>query len=184
MVQIKSIMRERVVTVDSSRSISDAARVMSNNKVGSLVIVKNGKPVGIVTREDIVNAVANGKDIRKSKLSDLKQEKFITAKPTDDLKRVVEVMVEEGVSRVPVLDKGRLVGILTEKEILIAEPKLSTLLAEGMKSSAANVPGASDVINGLCEKCSDFSEDLRHTDEGWECEACRNDEGGSDEDDF
>lgn len=183
--QIKSIMRGRVVTVGPSQSISDVARAMANNRVGSVVIVKNGRPIGIVTREDIVKVVAHGKDIRVVKVSDLQQEKFITAKPTDDLKTVVETMVEEGVSRVPIIDNGKLVGVLTEKEILIADPSMADLLREKMKSRVSEVSEESEVISGICEKCSDFSEDLRHKATGWYCVTCRNDEEGiSEEEEF
>ncbi len=178
MVKISTIMRKKVVIVDPSKSISDAARVMANNRIGSIVIVKDKKAVGIVTKEDLLKVAAHGLDMNTTKISDLKQEKFVTAKPGDDLKKVVELMVENGVSRVPVLDKGKLAGILTEKEILAADPKMADILAEKMKYRMAEVSEETEVINGLCEKCSDFSEDLRHTANGWCCETCRNDDEG------
>ncbi len=178
MVRIKQIMRKRVVTVDPSRSVSDVARVLSNNRVGSAVVVKNRKPVGIITRDDILKVVACGKSISAVKVSDLKQGNFITAKPEDDLKKVVQLMVDNGVSRVPVLDKGKLIGILTEKDILASNPKMADLLAEKMKYRIKEVSDETRAINGTCEKCSDFSEDLRHTASGWYCETCRNDDEG------
>lgn len=177
MPKISSIMRRKVVTADPSKSLSDAARIMSNNKIGSVVIVKNKKPSGIVTRDDIMKAAAGGKDLLKTRLSDIRQEKFITAKPEDDLKKVVEMMVENGVSRVPVLEKSKLVGILTEKEILASSPKMADLLAEKMKYRIAEVSDETKTISGACENCGDFSQDLRHSEGRWFCEACRNEEG-------
>lgn len=185
MAKVRSIMRGKVITVDFSMSISGAARVMSNNRIGSVVIAKDGEPAGIMTREDIVKAAAHGKDLKNTKVSELKRKKFITASPDDDLKTVVQIMVENGVSRVPVIDKGKLVGILTEKEILVADPKMADLLAEKMKYRIAEVSDETETISGVCENCGDFSNDLRHSEGRWHCETCRNEEGEiSEEEEF
>ena len=178
MVQIKSLMRKWVLTVDPNKSISDVARIMANNRIGSVVVLKGSKPVGIVTREDIVKVVAHGKDVKKVKVSDLKQAKFITAKPADDLLSIVRLMVKEGIKRVPVIENGKLVGILTDKEVLSAAPEMIEVLSERLKTRMGKVSEPEDSIPGLCEKCGDFSEDLRHSEGRWHCEDCRGDEEG------
>ena len=182
MVQIKALMKKSVVTVDPAKTISDVARIMANNRIGSVVILRGGKPVGIVTREDIVKVVAHGKDVKKVKVSDLKQSNFVTAKPTDDLLSVVRLMVKEGVKRVPVIDNGKLAGILTDKEVLIAAPEMIEVLSEKLRGRVDEVSEPSETIPGLCENCGDFSEDLRHTQGRWYCEDCRNDEGEEEDD--
>ncbi len=182
MVRVKNIMRRSVITVGPEDTVSKVAKAMANNRIGSAVILKNKKPVGIVTREDIVNTVAHGKNPNSVKVKDFKQKKFLIAKPEDDLLTVIREMNETGIKRVPVIDKGKLVGILTDKEILLAAPELIDLLKEKLRSRTELVAEPGEVISGLCEKCGDFSEDLRHTEGRWYCEDCRNDEGIEEDD--
>ena len=176
MVQVKALMRKTVVTVSPENTISEVARKFANNRVGSAVILKGKKPVGIITREDVINVVAHGKNINTVKVSELKQQKFVTAKPTDDLLAVVRTMSEEGVKRVPIIDKGKIVGILTEKEILSAVPEMIEILNKKLKSRISEVSEPGESISGICEDCEDFSDDLRHTVDGWLCEDCRSEE--------
>ncbi len=182
MVQVKGLMRKNVITVEPAKTISEIARIMANNRIGSVIVLKGGKPTGIVTREDIVNVVARGKDIKRVKVSDLKQGKFITAKPSDDLLQVVRLMVKAGVKRVPVIDKGKLLGILTDKEILTAAPEMIEILTDKLKTRIGEVSEPENSISGLCENCGDFSEDLKHTEGRWYCEDCRSEENESEED--
>ena len=58
MVKVKEIMKKYVVSVDPKISVSDAAKIMSNNNIGSVIITQKMKPVGIVTNDDIVSAIA------------------------------------------------------------------------------------------------------------------------------
>ncbi|HLD57974.1 MAG TPA: CBS domain-containing protein [archaeon] len=182
MVRVKNIMRVGVITVNPEDSVSRVAKIMANNRVGSAVVLKGKKPVGIITREDIVHVVAHGKNPNTVKVKDFKQKIFLVAKPHDDLLSIIRQMTETGVKRAPVVDKGKLVGIITDKEILLAAPELIDLLKEKLKSRAQQVAEPGEVISGLCERCGDFSEDLRHTDGRWYCEDCRNDEGIEEDD--
>ncbi len=177
MVRIKNIMRRCVITVSPEDTVSKVAKKMANNNVGSVVILKAKKPVGIVTREDIVNVVAHGKNPNTVKVKEFKQKRFFVAKPEDDLLTVIREMNEIGIKRVPVVDKGKLIGILTDKEILLAAPELIEMLKDKLKERTDFVADPGEVISGICERCGDFSEDLRHTDGKWYCEDCRNDEG-------
>src|SRR3989338_4411477 len=134
MVSVKNVMRRSVVTVDPSVTISDVAKVLTNNKVGSAVIVSGKKPIGIVTSEDIVQLAAKGKDLKKVKVKDLKNGKLVTVKPSDNMLDVMKKMVKAGVKRVPVIDGSKLVGIVTDKELLLAAPELIEVLSEKLKA--------------------------------------------------
>ncbi len=182
MVRIKNIMRRNVVTVSPEDTVSIVSKKMANNNVGSVIILKNKNPIGIVTREDIINTVAHGKNPNTLKVKEFKQKRFLVAKPEDDLLSVIKEMNEIGIKRVPVVDKGKLVGILTDKEILLAAPELIEMLKDKLKARTDRVVEPGEAISGICEKCGDFSEDLRHTDGKWYCEDCRNDEGIEEDD--
>lgn len=176
MVSIKNVMRKAVVTVDPATSISNVAKILTNNKVGSAVVVSGKKPIGIVTADDIVQLAAKGEDLKKTKVKDLKAGKLVSAKPSDNMLDVMKRMVKVGVKRMPVIDGSKLVGIVTEKELLLAAPELIEVLSEKLKARIGEVAEADNAITGMCEKCGNFSDDLRHSEGRWFCEDCREDD--------
>jgi len=79
--QLRKITKKRVVTVDPTDSVVNAARLMAKKSVGSVVIVKNKKPVGILTDRDIVmRVVAKELDFNKTKVEDVMTKSIITGK--------------------------------------------------------------------------------------------------------
>ncbi len=177
MVAIRNIMRTKVVTVDPNASLYTISKILSNNQIGSVVVLDKKKPVRLVTEKDIVHALAHDKDLKKTKAKDLKKKPLVSANSSEDMLAVARKMVKSGVKRLPVIDGGRLVGIVSEKEILLAAPELIEVLSEKLKSRLDRVAEPTEAISGLCEKCGDYSDDLRHAEGRWLCEDCRNEEG-------
>ena len=116
MVRIERIMKRNVITVDPEVSVSDAAKIMTNNKVGSLIIMKKDTPVGIVTVNDIVTVVASGKDAKKVMIKSLPKRKssFVVASPDEQVHEVTRRMIKNGVKRMPVVKGGKLLGIVSD----------------------------------------------------------------------
>ena len=173
MVKVKEIMKKYVITVDPDATLADVSRIMTNNRVGSLVIVKGNKPVGIVTDSDIVTIVAEGKSPKSVKIKDLKQRGFISAGPNDTMLHVIKLMVKNGVKRVPIIEKGRLEGIVSDKEILLVSPELIEVLSEKLKVRVDMVAGPRQTISGICENCGNYSDELKNEGGKWFCEDCR-----------
>ncbi len=174
MVDVKDIMKKYVITVDPKVTVREAAKTMTGNKVGSLVIVKNGKANGIITSEDIVGIVANSKDPKKTMVGDLPQRKLITASPEENVIDVSRRMVKNGIKRIPVLDKGRLVGIVSDKEIMTTAPEMLDIISEKLRARIERVSPRPDIlISGLCENCENYSDSLRNIGGKWVCDDCR-----------
>jgi len=180
MVKVKEVMKKRVITISSDKTVADAARIMTNNRVGSLVVVKNhDEPKGIVTESDITTVVAKGIDPKKLKISALKSKKFrkksrlITVKPEDNILEVAKLMVKNGVKRVPVVEKGKLRGIIADKEILIISPELIEIVSEKLKSKVNAVARPTQTISGMCEDCGAYSDELKQVGNEWVCPECR-----------
>ena len=173
MVKVKEIMKKYVITVDPEATLSDVSRIMTNNRVGSLVVVKGNKPVGIVTDSDIVTVVAEGKNPKKVKIKDLEERKFISATPNDTMLHVIKVMVKNGVKRVPIIENGKLEGIVSDKEILLVSPELIEVLSEKLRARVGMVAGLRQTISGICEDCSNYSDELKNVGGKWFCEDCR-----------
>ena len=177
MVAIRNIMRTKVITVSPSASLYTISKILSNNRIGSVVVVDRKKPVRLITESDIVHALAHDKDLKKTKANDLKKKPLVSAHPSEDLLEVARKMIKSGVKRLPIIDSsGKLVGIVSEKEILLAAPELIEVLSEKLKSRLDRVADTGQEISGLCENCGSYSDDLEHTQGRWFCEDCRNEE--------
>ncbi len=173
MVKVSEIMKKYVVTVEPDVTVSDAAKIMSNNRIGSVVILKEKKPVGIVTTEDITGVVAKGMDPKKVRARDLKRRVFITASPDADILDVTRKMVKSGVKRIPIVERGKLVGIVSDKEILATSPELIDILSEKLKARIEKVAKPDDMISGICEECGAYSDELGNLGGRWLCDECR-----------
>ncbi len=175
MAKVKEIMKEHVITVAPDVTADAAAKVMTNNRIGSVVLVKAGKPVGIFTTEDITSVVAKGLNPKKTRVSQFARGKFITVEPEDDILRITKLMVKSGVKRLPVVKKGKLVGIVTDKELLTTSPELIDILSEKLKARIERVASPAEEISGICEGCEDYSDELRNIAGRWLCSECRED---------
>lgn len=175
MTNVKEIMKVNVVTVSPEISARDAAKIMTNNRIGSVVIITDSKPLGIFTTENITTIVARGQDPKSVKLKDFTKNKFITASPDDDILKITKLMVKAGVKRIPVVKNGKLVGIVTDKELLTTSPELIDILSEKLKARIERVANPSEEISGICESCESYSDSLRNIAGRWMCDECRED---------
>ena len=176
MVKIKDVMKKHVITTDVKTDISTIAKIMTNNKIGSVVITKDDEPVNIVTTEDIVGIVARDLNPKKVTAGDIINEKkkdFIYADPENNLLDVVRMMIKSGVKRIPVIDKEKnLVGIVSDKEILTVSPELIEILSEKLKSRIEATAKPDEKISGICEECGCYSDELTHFNGRWLCPDC------------
>ena len=118
--QSRKITKKSVVTVVPTDSVVNAARLMAKKSVGSVVIVKNKKPVGILTDRDIVmRVVAKELDFNKTKVEDVMTKSIITGKEGQRAAELAKVMHDHGIRRVPTVNKkGELTGIITLDDLL------------------------------------------------------------------
>ena len=175
MVKIKEVMKKNVITADPGLSLADVAKIMTNNRVGSVVVMKKEMPTGIVTDSDIVTMVANGKDLKGVKVKDVPKRRggFIYAGPDETVQAVTKKMIKNGVKRIPIIEKGRLLGMVSDKEILLVSPELINILSEKLKMRVERVADPTREISGICENCEAYSDHLVNQNGRWLCESCR-----------
>lgn len=175
MVKIREIMKRNVITIDPDLSVSDAAKIMTNNRIGSVIVIdKKMRPIDIVTDDDIVGMIAAGKNPRKVKIKDIPtRRKLISASPDDDVLKVTRRMIKSGVKRIPVIKDGRLQGIVSDKEILLTAPELLEIMSEKLMARVDRVAQPDQVISGICENCEAYSDELKSIGGRWLCEDCR-----------
>ncbi len=183
MVKVREVMKSDVMKVSLHATLAEVAKIMTNNRVGSLVVVENSDmPTDMVTESDITTVVAKGLDPHKVRVSDLrknkikKRPKLVSVKPDDNILQVTRLMVKNGVKRVPVIENGKLKGIIADKEILLISPELIEIMSEKLKERVGLVPGFGEKISGMCEDCGGYSDRLSQTGERWMCPQCLSEE--------
>ncbi|NJD89692.1 MAG: CBS domain-containing protein [Betaproteobacteria bacterium] len=117
------VCNRTVVIVGRETPLGEAAKLMRENHVGSLVVAKNTygrKPVGIVTDRDmVVEVMAADLDYRTLTVGEIMGDKLVIAKEDDDSLDTLKLMRASGVRRIPVVtDKGDLAGIVTVDDLL------------------------------------------------------------------
>jgi CBS domain-containing protein len=105
-------------SIERTQSVVEAARLMASEDVGSLPVVEGNRLVGIVTDRDLVlQVLAKDLDPSKVTISEVASENPVVAKPDEPLDAALQRMAQEQVRRLPVVDEGRLVGILAQADV-------------------------------------------------------------------
>lgn len=130
--KVKDVMTSEVIAIDKDVNASDAAKLMKEKKVGGILVKKDGKVVGILTERDLVRRViAEDKDPADVKVSEIMSKPVVVIKEDADLETAVEAMVKNGIRRLPVISKNKmLVGIVTATDLakaLAVEYKLENM---------------------------------------------------------
>jgi len=118
-------MVEDVITVEEGATAKEVAELMNKHEIGCLIVMKMGKPAGIVTERDLVKRILlESKDPEKTKISEIMSKPLIVGKPQMELEQTVRLMVEQKIKKLPVTQDGKLVGLITLTDILRFQPEL------------------------------------------------------------
>jgi CBS domain-containing protein len=117
---VREAMTASVSSVSPSQSLADAAEVMKGEDVGSVPVVEQGRLAGIVTDRDIVTrAVAEGRNPQAVRVEEIASHDLVTVEPERDLNEALALMARHKVRRLPVVEEGRLVGMLAQADIAL-----------------------------------------------------------------
>ncbi|MBI3610796.1 MAG: CBS domain-containing protein [Nitrospirae bacterium] len=112
--RLREIMKRNVISIPSDFPVIEAARLMAERNIGCLMVVQEGQAKGILTDRDIVvNVIANGADPAATKVEDVMQSHLVSAAPDMDLVEATRLMASHHVRRLPVMEDGHLLGIVT-----------------------------------------------------------------------
>ena len=141
---VKEIMTTDVRTIRPEDTVKVLAQEMIKYKIGSLVVVEgSGEVVGIATERDIIeDIILLGKSPEEIKVRDIMTKDLVTINPSSTLEEAAELMVNHKIKKLPVIEKGRLVGIVTATDLIAYEnrlvEKIATLI---MASPMKNIGG-------------------------------------------
>lgn len=115
---VKEIMSNSVVSVDSSVSATDAAKMMEDSDVGAIVVLENGSPVGIVTDRDFAIKITAHSYPLDTPIRRMMSSPLISIDPDSDLWTASDLMSSRNVRKLPVIDDARIVGIITSSDLV------------------------------------------------------------------
>ena len=109
-----------VVSMESDLTVEDAIRSMHNWKISAVLITDKGTPVGIFTERDVVRCyiATKGKSFQGIPLREAMTKDLIVAEPGNELGDVMSVMVQKNIRHLPVTDKGKIVGMLSIRDVI------------------------------------------------------------------
>lgn len=139
---VEDLMSTDVVTVDVGATLADAVERQLSAGVGSVVVLDDGDPCGIVTEHDALEAsLRTGRPLGEIPVAKLAHGAVVTTGPDRTVQRVARQMAEEGVKKIPVLEDLELVGIVTLTDVV---HHLSDIRAEASELEAARDRWESD----------------------------------------
>lgn len=115
MIKVKNMMTKDVVTISPSSSIMEAASLIADKSVSSLVVVEKG-PIAVISEKDIIKGVIS----KKTKVKDVMDKEFMVISPTTKFSAISKLLRQDKIKRFPVVDNGKLVGLITETDIIEA----------------------------------------------------------------
>jgi CBS domain-containing protein len=117
-IKVRDVMIPAINVIEAERTVREACIMMDRLGVGSLLVEREGKLVGIVTERDfVVRVLATGLDHTKTKVGDVMSYPVIAVSPDSPIEEAVALMLSHGFRRLPVVDlEGKLLGMITLSE--------------------------------------------------------------------
>lgn len=116
--KLRKIMAKKVKTVPMDATVQKAVEIMNKNRINCLVVTYDKGIAGILTERDLLERVLEkGKDPKETKVSEIMTRQVLVGKPTMDLVEASNFMFEKKVKKLPIMEKNRLVGIVTLTDI-------------------------------------------------------------------
>ncbi len=130
-IKVGDIMKTSLITIADTSTVQQAAKIMKSHRVGSLLVNdKNRKIYAILTDRDLVEkAIAKGLKSNGT-IAKLVSKPLVGIEPDADISEAAKLMGNEDLRRLVVLKEGKVVGILSEKDIVKISPSLYDLIAE------------------------------------------------------
>ncbi len=118
--KLSDIMTRDVRSIDRTKTVEEAARMMKELDVGSIPVTDKGRIVGIITDRDVVlRNVADGRTPENTRIDEVMSKTVITATPEMDVHRAADLMAQNQIRRLPVLENNRMIGIVSIGDLAV-----------------------------------------------------------------
>jgi CBS domain-containing protein len=171
---VKEAMKTNLVMVEPTTTVLEAAKRMKKNRIGNVLVVEKKQPVGILTESDILKkVVAEGKNASEVLVEEVMSTPVVVADPYISLEEAMKTMGKCNIRRLPVIEDGELIGIITQKDISRISPVLHDISREWYDITVRDESYLKrQIFSGKCEDCNALSTTLRRVDGRLLCEDC------------
>jgi CBS domain-containing protein len=115
--QVGDIMTRDVKTAGTDATFTEAARILHDNRISSVIITEGDRVAGIVTERDLVNLVAEGLDPSSASVGERMTRELATVEPRTDIADAAQLMAQRRIRHLPVMDKGSLSGVISIRDL-------------------------------------------------------------------
>ena len=119
-VKVDDFMSKPVITTDETNSIHDVAKTMGKQRVGSVIITRNGKPIGIFTERDLLTSFLGKEKSLDVNVGGKCSSRLVTAPAGSSIHKAAATMALKHIRRLPIVEEGEIIGIVTARDIVEA----------------------------------------------------------------
>ncbi len=167
-------MSSPVITISEEKTAMDAAKLLKRKRRGFLVVTRRGKPVGVISDKDLIfKVLLKNLKADKVKIKKIMTKHFVYSSPEEDIKTAADKMLRNNVHRMPVIKKGRVVGVISLTDIARTSPAMLELLEYRRKMKTQPIVIREKYTSGICDICGNYSDRLEYVNGQWICESCK-----------
>jgi CBS domain-containing protein len=127
--KVEDVMVKEVITADGETTVKEAADIMNRFEIGCLIVTKDGKAVGILTERDLLKRiVSRAKNPLKTKVKAVMSKPLIVVEPDMELEEAAKLMFKLKIKKLPVVESGRLMGLVTLTDLARFQPQMIRIL--------------------------------------------------------
>ncbi len=171
-IKVGDVMAKGIITISPTDSVKAACEIMYKHDLSGLTVVDATEVVGMLTQGDLVSMIANEENPAAVKVKDIMGKKLVSIGPEADIREAAKMMVENKVKRLPVLKGDKLIGVITQADIVRISPSVYDLMFDKAKMDTATLLEGAVGVSGECEECENFSEELRNVNGSLVCSEC------------
>lgn len=173
-IKVKDVMSTPIIAIEETKTAKDAGNLMKKVRKGCLIITKKRKPVGILSDSDLIKKViATDKKASKVLLTEIMSRPLVTVSPGDNILVAVRKMRKSNIHRLPVVEKGKVIGLLSLTDIAKTSPEMIDLLEDRLKMRETPFGLKEEFTSGICNSCENYNEELQNIEDKWVCEDCK-----------
>ena len=171
---VREAMKFNPLTVKPDTSVEEVAIIMRDAGIGNCIVVSK-QPIGIITESDIIKkVVAENLCPNEIKVEEIMSSPIIVIDPYSPLEEAMNTMGKCNIRRLPVVENGKLIGIVTHKDVSRISPILHEISREWYDISKVDkVYMEGRVFSGKCEDCGTLSTNLKNIEGRLLCEDCK-----------
>jgi len=171
---ISELMIKDVKTIELGATIEAAANLMAESNIGSVIVVDKEKLLGILTERDILTGVvAANKRPSEVGVGEIMAYPLISIPSDIPVSRAIEKMAKLNIRRMPVVEHGKLIGIVCSRDIFREAPKLMEISRKHREENFLDGDYSDVIISGKCSDCGTYSYNLLETEGRRLCPNCR-----------